>query len=195
MTSSSVDAAAAAAPSRANAADGDAPVRPTPTAPAVAAGLAGCTAVLVTTALTLAALNGVSLDRALREFFVATVTASVSLSVLGVLLARKRPALRLGRLLLVTGLACAIPPVTAQYAGYALVRRPGGLPAGEPAAWLANWTWPVGYALLFVAVPLMFPDGRLPPGRWRHASVAGLVGALSLMLGSALSPDPQSGPT
>lgn len=154
------------------------------------AGLAGLTAGLLAAALSLAVLNQVTLEQALEQFFVATVSASLSMSVVGVLIAHKRPALRLGWLLLVTGLACALPPVTAQYARYALITHPGILPAGELAAWLANWTWPVGYALLLVAVPLSFPDGRLTGGRWRYVGGAGGLGALGLMVGSAVSPGP-----
>lgn len=189
MTTSGVDASTPGArPPTADPVRPRATERPLPAAPVLPAVLAGCTAVLVTAALTLAALNGVSLPQALRDFFVATVTASVSLTAVGLLIARSRPELRLGWLLLVTGLACAIPPLTAQYARFALVTHPGSLPAGGPAAWLAAWTWPVGYALLFVAIPLSFPDGRLPRRPWRHARTAGVVGALSLMVGSALSP-------
>lgn len=150
--------------------------------------LAGVNVVLVGAALALAVLNHESVQRALQEFFVATVSASVSMGFVGTVLVLKRPFLRLGWLLVATGLACAIPGLTAQYARYAVLTRPGALPGGQVAAWLANWTWPVGYALVLVGVPLLFPDGRALGRRWGSAGVVGAVGALCMMVGAAVRP-------
>jgi signal transduction histidine kinase len=141
---------------------------------------------LTAAALLLAVMNRVSPGDALDDFFAATVAASVSLGAAGVLINLKRPELRLGWLLTGTALACAVPSVTAQYARYALVTHPGSLPAGELTAWLADWTWPIGYALLFVGIPLLFPDGRTLSRRWSYVGLVGVLGTLLLVLSSAL---------
>jgi hypothetical protein len=59
--------------------------------------------------------------------------------------------------------------------------------AGRWAAWFANWSWPALFALA-VFVLLLFPDGRLLPGRWRLAAWAGAAGTACLAAGSALAP-------
>ena len=53
-----------------------------------------------------------------------------------------------------------------QYAIYALLAQPGSLPAGEAMAWIAAWQLPVIIGLQ-VSYLLLFPNGRLPSGRWR----------------------------
>ena len=47
---------------------------------------------------------------------------------------------------------------------------------GEPdalavlGAWVQSWYWVLLLALVFVVLPLLFPDGRLPSRRWRPAA-------------------------
>src|SRR5450755_645534 len=113
---------------------------------------------LVAAALTLAALNQVTIQASLSEFFVVAVSAALSFGVVGPVIALKRPDLRIGWLLCAVAVATSIPPFTAQYARYAVVTHPGVLPAGRLAAWLTVWDWPVGYTLVLVGVALFFPD-------------------------------------
>src|SRR5919199_3041893 len=61
-----------------------------------------------------------------------------------------------------------------QYSVYALVTRPGSLPAGAAMAWLVSWIGAPGTLLLVTFAPLLFPTGRLPSRRWRP--VAWLAG-------------------
>lgn len=146
-------------------------------------------AVLVAAAVVLAVLNGVTLGDALGEFFVAVVSASISFGAVGVLIALNRPHLRLGWLLCGSAITFTLPAVTAQYARYAVVSHPGALPAGQFVGWLAVWTWPIGYGLLLVGIPLLFPDGKPPTHRWRLVGWAGVTGVVLLVVGSAFSPE------
>jgi hypothetical protein len=93
---------------------------------------------------------------------------NVAAAVIGFVLASRRPENRLGWLFLVAGLAVGVSGFSNQYAAYALVARPGSLPAGRAFAWLANWTWLIPVAMLSLLF-LLFPTGYLPSRRWRPA--------------------------
>ncbi len=84
----------------------------------------------------------------------------------GAIVASRRPENPVGWLLLLSGLAISMNHFSAQYAIYALLARPGSLPAGQALAWIASWLLPI-YAGLQVFYLLLFPTGRLPSRRWR----------------------------
>lgn len=50
------------------------------------------------------------------------------------------------------------------YAIYALLARPGTLPAGEASAWITAWTLPIMIGLQ-ISYLLLFSTGRLPSRR------------------------------
>ena len=79
-----------------------------------------------------------------------------------------------------------------EYAAYSLLSRPGTLPSGETAAWVASWLW-VAHVGLFAFLGLLFPDGRLPTPRW--GPFAWLVAAAVVAGGvaAAYSPGPVEG--
>jgi hypothetical protein len=86
----------------------------------------------------------------------------------GAVVASRRPENPVGWLLCLSGVAVGTSSFASQYAIYALLARPGSLPAGEAAAWVAAWTLPVMISLQ-VSYLLLFPTGRLPGRRWRWA--------------------------
>jgi signal transduction histidine kinase len=145
---------------------------------------------LVAAALTLAALNQVTIQASLSEFFVVAVSAALSFGVVGPVIALKRPDLRIGWLLCAVAVATSIPPFTAQYARYAVVTHPGVLPAGRLAAWLTVWDWPVGYTLVLVGVALFFPDVPTLDRRERLVAWLAAVAAALMMAGNAVSLKP-----
>jgi hypothetical protein len=117
----------------------------------------------------------------------------VGFSTLGaVVTPRFPPGNPIGWLFCAIGLVAAMLLFSGEYAAYSLVARPGSLPGGDVAAWIASWLW-VGHVGLFVFLGLLFPDGRPPTPRWRlfgwlvgAAVVAGTVAA-------AYSPGPIEG--
>jgi signal transduction histidine kinase len=143
---------------------------------------------LAAAALILAVLNEVTIRAALSEFFVVAISAGLSFGAVGIVVALRRPDLRIGWLLCAVALAAAIPPFTAQYARYAVVTHPGGLPAGRLAAWLTVWDWPVGDALMVVGVALLFPDVRALGRRGRLVAWLAAAAAALMMGGNAVSP-------
>src|ERR671911_990898 len=95
----------------------------------------------------------------------------------GAIVASRRPENPVGWLLCLSGVAVSTSSFSAQYAIYALLARPGSLPAGEASAWIAAWILPIIIGLQ-ISYLLLFPTGRLPSRRWRW--LAWLTGAFVL---------------
>jgi hypothetical protein len=89
-------------------------------------------------------------------------------AVTGALVAARRPGNPLGWLLLGLFLYSGVPYSTYAYLDYGLDH--GTLPFGRLAVVLAG-AWPI-WLLLIALLLWLFPDGRLPQGRWRRVSVA-----------------------
>lgn len=111
------------------------------------------------------------------------VGAGVPMSLLGALVANRQPQNRIGSVLLVTGLLALTGDVATHYAEYALVTRPG-LAGGRLAAWYGSWYWIPWFAGMLVFVPLLFPTGRPPAGRWRALTWTALAGVAALVFGA-----------
>jgi hypothetical protein len=108
-------------------------------------------------------------------FYVATVVGAV--------LATRRPRNPIGWLLLVIGTAFAVQDAAGRYAGLAYARAAPG-PVGAAALhadWLSSWLW-AGFLVALPYLLLLFPDGRPPSRRWRWlAWSTGLAGGALLL--------------
>ena len=109
--------------------------------------------------------------------------------ILGGVIAANRPENPYGWLWCAIGLGLGVTFLAVGYGAYTLVVEPGALPGGLAAAWVSSvTTYLVAGLLPFVF--LLFPDGRLPAGRWRPVAwTAGLVGA-ALVVVVAVQPGP-----
>lgn len=108
------------------------------------------------------------------------IAGTLCYSGVGALIATRQPANRMGWLLLLIGLLSAAALATSGYAVVALALTAGSLPVGIWAAWTFSWLiWLVLIAIPFV--PLLFPDGRPPSGRWW------IVAALLVATGGTLA--------
>jgi hypothetical protein len=90
----------------------------------------------------------------------------VGMSVIGLLIARREPANSVGWLF---SLAPLLVSVSLTFGAIGIAAGPehrdwswAPLPA-----WLSQWAWPLGLIGFAVLMPLLFPDGRPPSGRWR----------------------------
>jgi hypothetical protein len=92
----------------------------------------------------------------------------------GAIVASRRPENPVGWLLCLYGVAASTSTFASLYAIYALLARPGSLPAGQASAWIAGWLLPIMIGLQ-ISYLLLFPTGRLPSRRWRW--LAWLTGA------------------
>jgi signal transduction histidine kinase len=81
---------------------------------------------------------------------------------------------RIGWLYCAIGLAAATDGFCGTYAIVALLVAPGSLRAGLAFAWIQSWTWVIVLGLLFVFLPLIYPNGRLLSRRWRSVGVCAI---------------------
>jgi hypothetical protein len=105
----------------------------------------------------------------------------------GAIVASRRPENPVGWLLCLAGVTISTSSFASQYAIYALLARPGSLPAGEALAWIAAWQLPImnGIPVLYL---LLFPTGRLPSRRWRPVAWLTVAFVIVGVVLSALSP-------
>jgi signal transduction histidine kinase len=95
----------------------------------------------------------------------AGLVAILGMSSVGALVAWRRPANRIGWLLLTIAFSAIFLDLPKLYAGVALYVHPG-LPGAEWLFWLSQIAWMFVFAQLLVLLPLWFPDGRLLSRRW-----------------------------
>jgi class 3 adenylate cyclase len=102
--------------------------------------------------------------------------------ILGGVIASHRPENPYGWLWCAIGLSLGVTFLAVGYGAYTLVVEPGALPGGVAAAWVSGVATAIDYGLL-PFVFLLFPDGRLPSGRWWPVAwTAGLVGVVLVVL-------------
>lgn len=111
------------------------------------------------------------------------VAISLIPSTAGALIFWKRPANRIGWLLLLGSLYF---PASAFFS---LVRPLVGPDLVPWAAWGQQVFWAVSIPPMVIFVSLLFPDGRLPSRRWRWVAWVGALGVFGLVFGNAVSPD------
>jgi len=92
---------------------------------------------------------------------------AVSFSIVGALVAARRPDNWLGWIFCAVGLSQGLVTFASEYGAYTLVTSPGSLPGGQMMLWFAEWAWAPGVGLLLTFGLLLFPDGRLLSPRWR----------------------------
>jgi hypothetical protein len=141
---------------------------------AVSWSLAGLTALVLATALTLLSLDARWIDAGKIGFEAVLAVAIVLYAGTGHLIMVRRPGNAIGLLLALVGLLLALEMLTEQYPLYGLVTAPGSLPAARLVGWFSVLVAVLAVFLLLFLV-LLFPDGRLPSRRWRPVRTGFLV--------------------
>ena len=121
----------------------------------------GLTLALIVAAAILAVLNDYDLGRA--SFLIAEASAAV----IGAVISARQPRNPVGWLILGHAFCFSLGEFGRQYAIYGVRTAPGSLPAAEVMVWPTYWVWFPGIVLMFLLLPLYFPDGRLVSPRWR----------------------------
>jgi signal transduction histidine kinase len=104
-------------------------------------------------------------ERSLNNLF--SFLTFQGLTSLGVLIILRGSSRRYGWLILSAGFVMNLGLLAESYGAYALLVAPElGMPLGDLAGWVQN-LWVLNLALLFIYVPLFFPDGSLPSSGWR----------------------------
>ena len=109
-------------------------------------------------------------------------------TLVGALVASRRPTNPIGWISLAAGLALALFNAAGEYAIYALLSQPASLPGAQVAAWLREWIWVPFVGLVGIYLVLLFPDGRLPSSRWRVVAGLAVVALVFSSLSKALLP-------
>jgi hypothetical protein len=134
------------------------------------------TVTLTVLSLVLVVLNLRYPNAPIPDFWLQNALVVIDVTV-GAIVASRRPENPVGWLLCLSGVAASTSTFASLYAIYALLARPGTLPAGEASAWITAWTLPIMIGLQ-ISYLLLFPTGRLPSRRWRW--LAWLTGAFVL---------------
>ena len=105
----------------------------------------------------------------------------------GALIAARRPRNPIGWILLADGLLFMLSFMFDLYGLYG-VASPGSLPFPVGVAGINNFLWVPAVGLLGTYVFLLFPNGRLPSGRWRALAWLSGVMIFWVSIGTALAP-------
>jgi two-component system, NarL family, sensor kinase len=113
---------------------------------------------------------------------------ALDFTLVGALVASRRPGKPIGWISLAAGLALALSGLASEYAIYALVSQPGSLSGARIAAWLREWIWVPFVGLIGTFLVLLFPDGHLPSSRWRMVAGLAVVALVFASLSKAFLP-------
>jgi hypothetical protein len=117
------------------------------------------------------------------------VAASLAFATVGAMVAARVPENSIGWIFCLGGVALGVSVFGSQYADQMLFISSDPLPGGRIGAWLQNFGFGPSFGLLGLAL-LLFPDGRLPSGRWRAVLWLALAGIGLFAIGLALRPGP-----
>ena len=123
-------------------------------------------------------------------FSLLSVLLILDMSLVGGLLAIRRPDNVIGSVLLGAGLLAAVSFAADYYARLDDVMGRDRLPFVVPVAWIGNWTFVPTIGLMVIFLPLLFPTGRLPGPRWRILAGAVILAISFGTLASAMAPGP-----
>jgi hypothetical protein len=119
-----------------------------------------------------------------------TFLAFLAFPIVGALVASRRPENPIGWICLADGLLWMLLSVSDGYSVYG-VARPGSLPFPVAVGTLSNqWLWVPTVGLLGIYLILLFPDGKLPSGRWRPLAWFSGVVILLLSVAGGFAPGP-----
>ncbi len=107
--------------------------------------------------------GGLSLSRGLSEYYLHT---AFLFAVLGALILWRRPGHLVGWLLIAIGTFDAPPHIADEYLLFRLGTVPG-FPPETAVVSLLDWWWVPGIAGILIALPQVFPNGRLLSRGWR----------------------------
>ncbi len=91
----------------------------------------------------------------------------LGMAAIGILIAGREPGNPVGWLFSIAPLGVAVSVGTGTFAEWAGPDH-HDLPGAALPAWVSVWAWPLGLLAFAMFLPLLFPDGRPPAGRWRR---------------------------
>ena len=110
----------------------------------------------------------------------------VLFAVLGTVIVWRRPGHGIGWLLVLVGAFNAMATTSNEYVLFGFSDR-RGFPSDELVYVICGWAWVPATAGVAMALPLLFPDGRLLSPRWRPLAVIAALVTMLLSIVDALS--------
>jgi signal transduction histidine kinase len=107
--------------------------------------------------------------------------------VIGRAIVSRQPRNTIGWLLLSIPTLALLTLTNGSYSARALVVDPGSLPFGRAAAWFDRWLL-IPTLSQFIALFLLYPDGRLPSRRWRPVGLLTVVAPALTAVAFAVTP-------
>ena len=102
----------------------------------------------------------------------------------GALVVVKRPNNAIGWILAAVALMVAVFPAADSYAAYVMSTRGRPDVLAVLGAWAQSWYWFLLLSLVFIYLPMLFPEGRLPSRRWLWVAVPpGIATLATVVLG------------
>nr|MDQ3578892.1 hypothetical protein [Actinomycetota bacterium] len=134
--------------------------------------------------------KGLTLTEAVDGFFLQN---AVAFALLGALILRRRPGHVIGWLLILVGGLDAFTHIGDEYELFELSGL-SGFPSVPTVEAIIGWLWVPVVALIAMALPQLFPDGRLLSPRWRPiawfgAAVTAFLSGLFIIAPTGVGPD------
>ncbi|MFY9614064.1 MAG: histidine kinase [Candidatus Dormiibacterota bacterium] len=155
--------------------------------------LSSSIAILLVVVYLVIAASVIALEWAVRNGPDPALVAPIVLSayvLIGALIVVRRGSHPIGWILQAVGIVALITAVNEDYIGYALVIRPGSLPFGHAMVVVNSTIWEAAFLLFAVALPMLFPNGRLLSRRWAVVYVFAVIFVVLAFVGNALVPGP-----
>ncbi len=131
-------------------------------------------------------------DRADTGVFADTLSfafAVGAVAVVGAVVTLAVPGNRVGWLLLAAAAVMGAGAALTEAGVHGVVTAPGSVPGAAYMAAIGPGLEAAGILIAVVAVPVVFPDGRLPGPRWRWLAWCAAAAVTCLFLGNVLSPN------
>jgi len=159
------------------------------TASRLAWSITAVTLAMVATVVTLVVINRSSIH-SVEDIQPIESILPIGLSIVGALIASRRPNSPIGWMFLAIAFVAAIPGIAVQYV-VRDVLHPGSCPGPQRAAWVNNWLvtviFPSGVVTFLF---LLFPDGRFLSRRWRIFGWVAVVHAILFGVVNMFDPSP-----
>jgi len=121
----------------------------------------------------------------------AILSLGAGYTLVGWLIASRRPDNAMGWVLLAIGLSAAAEALAVAMASYGTLPGDTAVPFTAEFAWLSSWAWAPAMGLLATLSLLLYPDGHLPSRRWRPIAWASVVMVFLLVVPVAVIGWPQ----
>ena len=130
-------------------------------------------------------------DRAGTAVFAGTLSLAFAIgaiAVVGAVITLAVPGNRVGWLLLASAAVMGVGGAFTEAGVHGVLTAPGSVPGAAYLAAIGPGLQAAGMLIAVVAVPAVFPDGRLPGPRWRWLAWCTAAAVTCLFLGNVLSP-------